>query len=268
VNGIRKAITYAIAALAALSSLIGIIGWLFPTSAGWVTRHGAIAWTVAAIFFFLFTGTFTNLLDKRTELQQKNLELSKVQMNLREENIQQTRIQQRFEEQRERTEQVEANLKKANAELTALHSKAKEVVKQDRDLFTQFKNELPRDDMSLVWLRQNPDSTIYHYSQRRPLWEFCVKWKSADYHFVNEELDEAAAQLISALDDFLTYQGLKAEEIPVPAGWDRRFRVVDRSSDDYTEQGERETQKGLAHRADKILAAYDALYTAGGRMGM
>jgi hypothetical protein len=268
VNGIRKAIAYAVLALAALSSLTGVIGWMFPSSATWVIHHGLIAWILAVIFFFSFTGTFTNLLDKHAELRQANEEATKARATLQEEIQKRTLMQKRSEEEHLKLEQIESSLRQSNAELEAIHAKAKEAVKQDRDLFEKFKEELPRDNSSLVWLRQRADSTIYHDTDRKPLWEFCLQWKDADYHFVDEELDRAATRLISALDDFLTYQGLKAEEIPGPPDGNRRFRVINYNSDDYTERSERETRDGLANRANKILSAYNNLYDTDSRMGM
>lgn len=65
---LRRSITYAGGALAAVSALAGIVSWWLPSSATWLDRHGFAAWPVAIFSLLLLIWAAVNWRQTAREL--------------------------------------------------------------------------------------------------------------------------------------------------------------------------------------------------------
>jgi hypothetical protein len=138
-------------------------------------------------------------------------------------------------------------------------------------------------DSSLMILRP-PSPKVHLYSLGRgttptlgcigrsnvlPLSDFTHRWRDADEHFVDPELEQTAQRFVECAGDFLSYQAIHS--YLAPAHWqnDKEDTVYEYFGPNEGDDRQRfELHKGLGGRADKVLAAHNELYMIGSRFGL
>jgi hypothetical protein len=235
---LRKSSAFIGGALAVVGTIAGIVAWWVPSSSPWLDHHGFAAWPLAALLLILFVWAASSWYQSTQELNDK----------LAEQELKAKSIKQ----------ELEARLAKYA------------LVPADKQLFDAFKTTLPKDSPVVSWLRYEADARSYRGSVVKPLEDFVGTWRSADYHFVNSELEQASSQLVAAGADFLAYQA----ENSWPASRssqihddDLVYRYYD--PDDIVDNRRiRELNIGLNERANKVLDAHNKLYMVGSRLGL
>jgi hypothetical protein len=153
--------------------------------------------------------------------------------------------------------------------LATAHAEKRTIVPADRKLFDDFKVALPKDSPVLAWLRYEADEGMYRHSNVAPLSDFVYRWRDADEHFVNPELEHAAQRLVEYARDFLSYQGINSFTAPPRWQNDEKDHVYECFGPNEGDDDKRsELHKALGERADKVLAAHNELYMIGSRWGL
>lgn len=161
------------------------------------------------------------------------------------------------------------NWQETTRELATVRTEMRVLVSADRQLFSDFKAALPKDSPVLAWLRYDADTRMYRHSNVAPLSDLIYRWRDADEHFVNLELEQAAQRFVECVGDFLLYQGTYS--YTAPARWqnDNEDPVFEYYGPNEGDDRKRfELISGLGKRADKILAAHNELYMIGNRFGL
>jgi hypothetical protein len=156
------------------------------------------------------------------------------------------------------------NWYRSERQLAQLREDIRAPLPEDQRLFARFKALLPKDAPVLIWLRNCGDDRLYRFSDVRPLDEFVRGWRDAGWHFLNEDLERAAAALCESAVEYCSFRAQRSYV-------DRR--ITDK--DDPTlcacganDPARDEITRGLGKRADQVLAAHDELYSAGSARGM
>jgi hypothetical protein len=100
-----------------------------------------------------------------------------------------------------------ANWQETTRELATARAEIRALVPADRQLFNDFKAALPKDSPVLAWLRNEADTRMYRRSNIALLSDLIYRWRDADEHFINPELEQAAQRFVECARDFLSYQG-------------------------------------------------------------
>ena len=121
----------------------------------------------------------------------------------------------------------------------------------------------------LVWLRYEADARMYRRSDVAPLSDFFYRWREADEHFVNTEMEQAVQRFVESAGDFLSYQGTNSYVAPPRWQKNKEDPVYEYFSPNEGDDRKRsELTSGLGERADKVLAAHNELYMMGSRFGL
>jgi len=162
-----------------------------------------------------------------------------------------------------------ANWQETTRELATARVEIRALVPADRQLFNGFKTALPKDSPVLVWLRHEADIRMYRRSNVAPLSDFFYRWREADKHFVNPELEQAAQRFVEYAGDFLSYQRTHSYIAPLRWQNDKEDTVYEYFGPNEGDDRERsELTRGLGERADKVLAAHNELYMIGSRFAL
>lgn len=211
----RRNMSYAGAALAAVASIAGLLSWWVPSSAGWLNRHGFIAWPVAVFFMLLFGWAVLNWHHSKAELAKIQDEMSSP-------------------------------------------------IPEDRRLFQMFREAIPKDSPSLIWLRNCASDRSYRPRDIAALREFVRGWLDSDRHFMTTGLERIVQRLCETTLDFCTFQAQHSSSDPRSTDDDPHFRAYG-----FTYDAKQDAiVRGLDERADRILYAHNELYTAGILMGL
>lgn len=161
------------------------------------------------------------------------------------------------------------NWQETTRELATARAEMRPLVPADRQLFNNFKEALPKDSPVLAWLRYDADQRMYRRSNVAPLSDLIYRWRDADEHFVNPELEQAAQRFVQCAKDFLSYQGLNSYAAPPRWQNDKEDTVYEYFGPNEGDDRKRsELTRGLGGRADKVLAAHNELYMIGSRFGL
>ena len=110
---------------------------------------------------------------------------------------------------------------------------------------------------------------MYRHSNIAPLSDLIHRWRDADEHFVNPELEQAAQRFVECAKDFLSYQGLNSYVAPPRWQNDKEDTVYEYFGPNEGDDRKRsELHRGLGERADKVLAAHNELYMIGSRFDL
>jgi hypothetical protein len=159
------------------------------------------------------------------------------------------------------------NWRQSVRELETAQAAAQKPVAEDRRLFNDFRNSLPKHSPAMAMLRDIPDASTYYWADIKALSEFANRWRISHEHFVNEALDRPAQQLVKSADEYLSFLARYSEVHPEILPSDNTLYRVFTYFLGQPEL-EREVQKGLCERADKVLEAHDELYMTGSRIGL
>jgi hypothetical protein len=151
---------------------------------------------------------------------------------------------------------------------SAARSSVHPLVPEDMRLFESFKLALPKDSNVFYWLRNRAEARSYRFSDIAPLTNYVTDWRVADRHYVNIELECAAKKFTEAANDFLSYQGQNSSWAPQQIQEDKDDPIYYVFKFDEVGIREREIERGLGERADKVLEAHNELYMTGSRLGL
>jgi hypothetical protein len=192
----RKSIAFIGGALAFVSAIAGILAWWVPSSSPWLDHHGFAAWPLAALFLILFAWAASSWHQSTQELKGKLAE-----QELKAKSTEQE-LKGKLAEQEQKAKSTKKELEARLAEYA--------LVPADKQLFNAFKTALPKDSPVISWLRYEADERMYRGRDVKPLQDFVRTWRSADHHFVNLKLEEAASQLVADSADYLHFQALNS----------------------------------------------------------
>jgi hypothetical protein len=161
------------------------------------------------------------------------------------------------------------NWQEVTRELATARAETRTLVPADRQLFNEFKVALPKDSPVLAWLRYDADKRMYRHSNVAPLSDLIYRWRDADEHFVNPELEQAVQRFVEYAGDFLSYQGINSFTAPPRWQNDEKDHVYEYFGPNEGDDRKRsELHKALGERADRVLAAHNELYMIGSRLGL